>query len=81
MVITVTAYDIAQGTPPAPVLDTTKDYTVAAWVTLDRLPGNYASVLSQDGRATENPFYLQYGQGAFAFSTDHTESYIWNSTG
>ncbi|MBM2614735.1 glycoside hydrolase family 2 [Actinoplanes sp. LDG1-06] len=52
-----------------PVLDTTKDYTVAAWVTLDKLPGNYASAVSQDGRVTENPFYLQYGQGAFAFST------------
>lgn len=53
----------------APVLDTTKDYTVSAWVTLDRLPGNYATAVSQDGRARENPFYLQYGQGAFAFST------------
>jgi hypothetical protein len=53
----------------APVLDTTKDYTVSAWVTLDELPGNYATVVSQDGRRTENPFYLQYGQGAFAFST------------
>ena len=53
----------------APVLDTTKDYTVSAWVTLDKLPGNYATVVSQDGRARENPFYLQYGQGAFAFST------------
>ncbi|PRY23407.1 LamG-like jellyroll fold domain-containing protein [Pseudosporangium ferrugineum] len=53
----------------APVLDTTKDYTVSAWVTLDKLPGNYATVVSQDGRAQENPFYLQYGQGAFAFST------------
>ncbi|WP_308121315.1 LamG-like jellyroll fold domain-containing protein [Paractinoplanes bogorensis] len=52
-----------------PVLDTSKDYTVAAWVTLDKLPGNYASAVSQDGRVTENPFYLQYGQGAFAFST------------
>lgn len=52
-----------------PVVDTTKDYTVSAWVTLDELPGNYATVVSQDGRATENPFYLQYGQGAFAFST------------
>ena len=37
-------------------------------MTLDRLPGNYASAVSQDGRATESPFYLQYGQGAFAFS-------------
>ncbi len=53
----------------APVLDTTEDYTVAAWVTLDKLPANYASAVSQDGRARENPFYLQYGQGAFAFST------------
>ncbi|WP_436531489.1 LamG-like jellyroll fold domain-containing protein [Actinoplanes sp. HUAS TT8] len=53
----------------APVVDTTGDYTVTAWVTLDRLPGNYATVVSQDGRVTENPFYLQYGQGAFAFST------------
>ncbi|MET1072881.1 MAG: LamG-like jellyroll fold domain-containing protein [Umezawaea sp.] len=52
-----------------PVLDTTKDYTVSAWVTLDKLPGNYATAVSQDGRQTENPFYLQYGQGAFAFST------------
>ena len=53
----------------APVLDTTKDYSVAAWVTLDKLPGNYATAVSQDGRVRENPFYLQYGQGAFAFST------------
>jgi hypothetical protein len=53
----------------APVLDTAKDYTVAAWVTLDELPGNYATAVSQDGRARESPFYLQYGQGAFAFST------------
>ncbi|SDT80995.1 LamG-like jellyroll fold domain-containing protein [Actinoplanes derwentensis] len=53
----------------APVLDTTKDYTISSWVTLDKLPGNYATIVSQDGRARENPFYLQYGQGAFAFST------------
>ncbi|NEE41392.1 LamG domain-containing protein, partial [Streptomyces sp. SID7982] len=52
-----------------PVVDTTKDYTVSAWASLDAVPGNYATVLSQDGRRTENPFYLQYGQGAFAFST------------
>ncbi|CAM5406604.1 glycoside hydrolase family 2 [Streptomyces californicus] len=50
-------------------MDTTKDYTVSAWATLNTLPGNYATVVSQDGRRTENPFYLQYGQGAFAFST------------
>ncbi|MDT9687328.1 LamG-like jellyroll fold domain-containing protein [Streptomyces sp. P9(2023)] len=52
-----------------PVLDTTTSYTVSAWATLDALPGNYATVVSQDGRRQENPFYLQYGQGAFAFST------------
>ncbi|MFF3286962.1 LamG-like jellyroll fold domain-containing protein [Streptomyces sp. NPDC003023] len=52
-----------------PVLDTTKSYSVSAWVTLDSLPGNYVTAVSQDGRRQENPFYLQYGQGAFAFST------------
>ncbi|MGV8972404.1 MAG: LamG-like jellyroll fold domain-containing protein [Rhodoglobus sp.] len=52
-----------------PVLDTSTDYSVSAWVSLDSLPGNYSTVVSQDGRATENPFYLQYGQGKFAFST------------
>ncbi|WP_199439817.1 LamG-like jellyroll fold domain-containing protein [Umezawaea beigongshangensis] len=52
-----------------PVLDTRGDYTVSAWVTLDALPGNYATAVSQDGRVTENPFYLQYGRGTFAFST------------
>jgi hypothetical protein len=51
-----------------PVIDTTKDYTVSAWVRLDALPGNYATALSQDGRDQANPFYLQYGQGGFAFS-------------
>ncbi|MFJ9661278.1 LamG-like jellyroll fold domain-containing protein [Streptomyces griseoflavus] len=52
-----------------PVLDTTGSYTVSAWVTLDSLPGNYATAVSQDGRRQASPFYLQYGQGAFAFST------------
>ncbi|MFD5728863.1 LamG-like jellyroll fold domain-containing protein [Streptomyces sp. NPDC058368] len=52
-----------------PVVDTTGDYTVSAWASLDALPGNYGTVVSQDGRRQENPFYLQYGQGAFAFST------------
>ncbi|SDJ07864.1 Glycosyl hydrolases family 2, TIM barrel domain [Lentzea albidocapillata subsp. violacea] len=52
-----------------PVVDTTKDYTVSAKVRLDELPGNWVSAVSQDGRQSENPFYLQYGQGAFAFST------------
>ncbi|MFI2913502.1 LamG-like jellyroll fold domain-containing protein [Streptomyces sp. PDY-4] len=52
-----------------PVIDTTGSYTVSAWVTLDALPGNYATAVSQDGRRQASPFYLQYGQGAFAFST------------
>ncbi|QRK13886.1 glycoside hydrolase family 2 [Archangium violaceum] len=51
-----------------PVLDTRGDHSISAWVTLDVLPGNYATAVSQDGRRTENPFYLQYGHGAFAFS-------------
>ncbi|GAA3463978.1 LamG-like jellyroll fold domain-containing protein [Saccharothrix longispora] len=51
-----------------PVLDTTGSYSVSAWVTVDSLPGNYATAVSQDGRRVENPFYLQYGQGRWAFS-------------
>lgn len=50
------------------VIDTTESYTISAWVTLDELPRNYATAVSQDGAQVENPFYLQYGQGAFAFS-------------
>ncbi|MEU6309238.1 LamG-like jellyroll fold domain-containing protein [Streptomyces chartreusis] len=52
-----------------PVLDTTASYSVSAWVRLDELPGNYATAVSQDTRRQTSPFYLQYGQGAFAFST------------
>ncbi|MFJ8965895.1 PA14 domain-containing protein [Lentzea sp. NPDC102401] len=52
-----------------PVVDTTKDYTVSAKVRLNEVPGGYVTAVSQDGRERENPFYLQYGQGAFAFST------------
>jgi hypothetical protein len=52
-----------------PVLDTTGSYSVSAWVTLDSLPGNYATAVSQDTRRQASPFYLQYGHGAFAFST------------
>ncbi|EGX58502.1 putative hydrolase [Streptomyces zinciresistens K42] len=52
-----------------PVLDTTASYSVSAWVRLDELPGNYATAVSQDTRRQASPFYLQYGQGAFSFST------------
>ncbi|KOV72897.1 hydrolase [Streptomyces sp. AS58] len=52
-----------------PVLDTTGSYSVSTWVRLDELPGNYATAVSQDTRRQASPFYLQYGQGAFAFST------------
>lgn len=51
------------------MLDTTGSYTVSAWVRLDALPGNYATAVSQDGKRQASPFYLQYGQGAFSFST------------
>ncbi|WP_224372641.1 LamG-like jellyroll fold domain-containing protein [Hyalangium versicolor] len=58
--------DFAETT--SPVMDTRGNYSISAWVTLDKLPGNYATAVSQDGRRTENPFYLQYGHGTFAFS-------------
>ncbi|WP_434443856.1 PA14 domain-containing protein [Lentzea sp. E54] len=52
-----------------PVVDTTKDYSVSATVRLNEVPEGWVSAVSQDGRQQENPFYLQYGQGGFAFST------------
>ncbi len=60
--------DGAYAETAAPVVDTTKDYTVSAWARLDALSDSWTTVVSQDGRQTANPFYLQYGQGGFAFS-------------
>jgi hypothetical protein len=52
----------------APVLDTTGNYTVAAWVKLDSL-GGFATAVSQDG-PTNSAFFLQYSgaDNRFAFS-------------
>jgi len=52
----------------SPVLDTTGSYSVSAWVKLDSLPGNWGTAVSQDGKTGASPFFLQYGQGQFAFS-------------
>ncbi|WP_225993163.1 LamG-like jellyroll fold domain-containing protein [Actinomadura rudentiformis] len=52
----------------AAILDTTGNYTVAAWVKLDRL-GSFATAVSQDG-GTNSAFFLQYSgaDNRFAFS-------------
>jgi hypothetical protein len=52
----------------AGVLDTAGDYSVAAWVRLDRADG-FATAVSQDGE-TVSGFYLQFSaaDGCFAFS-------------
>lgn len=51
------------------VVDTSGDYSISAWVTFESIPDMFATAVSQDGAQPENPFYLQYGFGAFAFST------------
>lgn len=51
-----------------PVIDTAGDYTVSASVKLDRIPGNWATIASQEGANGISSFFLQYGQGGFAFS-------------
>lgn len=43
----------------APLLDTSTDYTAAAWVKLDRADGGFQTVVSQDG-PTNSDFFLQY---------------------
>lgn len=52
----------------APVLDTSGDFSVAAWTRLDRADG-FATAVSQDGGAVSG-FYLQFSaaDGCFAFS-------------
>ncbi|GCE09241.1 glutaminase domain-containing protein [Dictyobacter aurantiacus] len=62
----------------ASVLDTSKDYTVAAWVQISN-PNVWASAVTQDG-ANVSGFYLQYTNpaipdgGRFAFSLISTDS-------
>ncbi len=54
-----------------PVLDTTGSYTVSAWVQLDRIPGNWSTIVGQDAATGSSAFYLQYGGGGrFAFSSE-----------
>lgn len=52
----------------AAILDTTGNYTVSAWVKLDRL-GSFATAVSQDGDVN-SAFFLQYSgaDNRFAFS-------------
>ncbi|MEV4146195.1 LamG-like jellyroll fold domain-containing protein [Amycolatopsis sp. NPDC049691] len=57
------------GQTGGPVLDTTGNYSVGAWVRLDRT-GSWATAVSQDG-APSSGFYLQYSAAddRLAFST------------
>ncbi len=43
----------------APVLDTSTDYSAAAWVKLDKADGAFQTVVSQDGPSNSD-FFLQY---------------------
>jgi len=52
----------------SPAVDTTGSYSVSAWAKLDSVPGGWTTVVSQDGKTGASPFFLQYGQGQFAFS-------------
>ncbi|WP_043722205.1 LamG domain-containing protein [Kutzneria sp. 744] len=54
----------------ASILDTTTDYSVAAWVRLDQL-GRFATAVSQDRSDGVSEFFLQYSaqDNRFAFST------------
>lgn len=57
------------GQTAGPVLDTTGNFTVSAWVRLDRT-GSWATAVSQDGPVSSG-FYLQYSaaNNRLAFST------------
>jgi hypothetical protein len=53
-----------------PVVDTTGNFSVSAWVKLDATGGGFRTIVSQDGDQS-SAFFLQYdgGQNKFAFST------------
>jgi hypothetical protein len=53
------------------ILDTTGNYSVSAWVTIDNPGGAFETALSQDSASGSSEFFLQYsGQDhRFAFST------------
>ena len=57
-----------------PAVDTENSYSISAWVSLDRVPGNWATIVGQDSGTGTSAFFLQYGHqdgaGVFAFSYD-----------
>ncbi|GGF51220.1 glycoside hydrolase [Marmoricola endophyticus] len=59
-----------------PVVDTTKNFSVSAWVKLDATGGGFQTAVSQDGDQA-SAFFLQYDGGAnkFAFSTKSGRAY------
>ena len=59
-----------------PVVDTTGNFSVSAWVKLDATGGGFQTALSQDGDQA-SAFFLQYDGGAnkFAFSTKNGRAY------
>lgn len=62
-------------TTPTTVLDTSKSFTVAAWLkpTAAMGPGHWAIALSQDG-VNESMIYLEYGQGQWAFCVPDSDA-------
>jgi hypothetical protein len=51
------------------VVDTSKSYTISANVKLDSIPRAWGSAVTQEGGNGRSSFFLQYGGGGFAFST------------
>jgi len=49
-----------QATATVSRLDTTGNYSVAAWVRLDTVPSNFVTAVAADGLNGTSPFFLQY---------------------
>jgi hypothetical protein len=68
-------------TTSGPVLDTSGDFTVAAWARLDR-DGGTANLISQDGTYV-SPFYFGYSGGerrwAFRVTSQDASGYSWTT--
>jgi hypothetical protein len=58
---------------PAPVIDSSRSYSVAAWVRPSNLAAAHQTFVAIDGNVI-SPFYLQIASGQYVFALRHTDS-------
>jgi len=68
-------------TTSEPVIDTTKSFTVGAWLKIGDNPSNvFETAMTQDGSAVSG-FFLMQAFGRWQFCVPRTESNVWDGDG